>query len=339
MRAAGIKSNMRFVVYADFLGTTRRYAKPSLVRRSRELLEQALSQRIIPSLDADDMYLYVFSDTVIVTCPQILPLVKAISKLFGHFMGLMTDDDTDDTLILWLRAGIDLGTILQVDHLANGRRIRTIPFLDTSLPKAYKLEQIRKGSRIFVDPSISFDGFGERAKWFYRWRQITGRGEYAKNIGECLWPAIAYDTELQLAQMTQLLHGRWSAALRRKLWEKDEYIDRLLHLDETVKLFVRSASRFCTGSRRNELLLSFLPEKKHHRKNARYEWGLWFQALRGLVNDSGWSTTNRVTTAFEIVKDILRKEQLLQHFVKELDYPDYHDFRDAAVSLGLKRIP
>lgn len=337
MNAARVASTKRFVVFADFLGTTRRYAKPSLVVRSRELLEQALAQRIVPSLDTEDMYLYVFSDTVIVTCPKLIPLVTNVSKLFGHFMELMAEDDSDDSLALWLRAGVSLGTILHVDHLTNGRRIRTIPFLDTSLPKAYELESIRHGSRIFLDPTIPLDDFGQHTNWFYRWRQITGHGDYIKDVGECLWPAIAYDTDTQLAQMTQLLHKRWTTALRRKLWKKEKYFERLLHLDETVKLFVRASSRFCTASRKHELLLSFLPEGKHHGKNAHYEWGLWFQAIRGLLDDPCDRISSQVAAAVQNVTDILRKEQLLQHFTKELDFPDYLGFRQALKSLDLYR--
>lgn len=334
----GVTSNKRFVVYADFLGTTRRYAKPNLVRRSRELLEQALEQCVVPRLDSDDMNLYIFSDTAIITCPRLLPLVEPIANLFGSFIGLMADGKTDDSLTLWLRAGVSLGEILYVDHLQNGRRIRTIPFLDTSLPKAYRLESIRKGSRIFVDPDIQFDDFGECAKWFYRWHHITGHGDYVKDIGECLWPAITWNSEERLARMTQILHKRWSDALREKPWEKDEYFDRLLHLDETVKLFVRTASRFCTGNLRHELLFSFLPDANNHYQSARYEWGLWFQALRGLVDDSNSDATGQVIKAFQIVTDILRKEELLQHFTKELDYPDYLAFRDGLVSLGLHQV-
>ncbi len=65
----------RFVAYADFLGTTRRYSTPKLVVRGRELLEQALVQCVVPKLSADDMNLYVFSDTAIVTCPRLISLV------------------------------------------------------------------------------------------------------------------------------------------------------------------------------------------------------------------------------------------------------------------------
>jgi hypothetical protein len=331
-----MKSKYRFVVYADFLGTTRRYSTPKLVVRGRELLEQALAQCVVPKLNVDDMNLYVFSDTAIVTCPRLMPLLNPISKLFGHFIELL-GDSSDASLSLWLRAAISSGKAMHVDHLQNSSRIRTIPFLDTSLPTAYNLESIRKGSRIFVDPAIPGDEFRERANLFFKWNQITGHGAYAANITECLWPAIAYDKEERLAQMTLKLHKWWSEELNKKTWSKDAYFDRLLHLDETLKLFVRTSSAFCSGDCKRNLLFSLLPTVTARRKNVNYEWGMWFQAMKGLVEDceERTSTIDEVIAAFGIVKEILRKAGYLQHFMKELDYPDYAGFRSKLCWLGL----
>ena len=324
----------RYVVFADFLGTTRRYAKPSLVQRSRELLEQVLAQCVVPRLKPDDMNLYVFSDTTIITCPTLAPLAKTVSILFRQFIQLMASDEDDESLTLWLRAGISIGSILQVDHLKNNRRIRTIPFLDTSLPKAYRLEQIRKGSRIFVDPEIDLGLVLSQPESFYKWRQITGHGDYVPNVGEILWPVLAFDTHQQMADAATLLHTGWLRALREQFWEKDDYIDRMLHLDETIKLFARSVCQSCNSGLKNGLLMSMLPEGEERRNSAKYEWGLWFQALRGLAEDPHLRDTAEVLRAFASVEAILRRENLYQHFTNELNYPDYHTFRDALTALG-----
>jgi hypothetical protein len=331
-----MKYKQRFVVYADFLGTKRRYSTPRLVVRGRELLEQALAQRVVPFLTEHDMNLYVFSDTAIVTCPRLIPLLNPISKLFAHFIELL-GERKDASLTLWLRAAISSGKVMHVEHLQNSNRIRTIPFLDTSLPTAYNLESIRKGSRIFVDPAIPDDEFSECRNLFFRWHQITGHGDYVPNVTECLWPAIAYGNSEQLAQITVKIHGWWKDAVSEKEWSKEVYYERLLHLDETVKLFIRTSSMFCYDDCKRELLFSLLPKPGARQKNIRYEWGMWFQAIKGLVEDCEANPSNAqdVVTAFRIVEGILRKGGYLEHFMKELNFPDYAAFRRTLCGLGL----
>ena len=331
-----MKHRHRFVVYADFLGTKKGYSTPKLVIRGRELLEQALVQCVVPKLSADDMNLYVFSDTAIVTCPRLSPLLNPLSNLFTHFIELL-GDSSDASLRLWLRAAISYGKVMQVDHLQNSDRIRTIPFLDRSLPQAYDLESIRKGSRIFVDPAIRDDEFREHKNVFFRWREITGHGSYAANVTECLWPAIAYaNSGNRLAEMTLKLHGWWSGALSKKEWSRDEYYESLIHLDETVKLFIRTSSAFCSDDCKRNLLLSLLPKAKARHKNIRYEWGMWFQVVKGLVEscEADLSNTHEVVMALENIKEILSKGVYLQHFMEELKFPDYTGFRSTLGRLG-----
>ena len=165
-----MRDKHRFAIFADFLGTKKRYAKPELVVRGRELLEQALNQCVAPKLSDDDMHLYVFSDTAILTCPRLNPLLEPIARVFSRFIEMQTDIRDDPSPILWLRAAISYGKALYVDHLENTTRIRTIPFLDTSLPKAYDLETVRKGSRIFVDPIVGDETFRAHKNWFIRWK-------------------------------------------------------------------------------------------------------------------------------------------------------------------------
>jgi hypothetical protein len=326
----------RFVVYADILGTMERYKNPELVVRGRELLEQALAQIVVPKLSKNDMYIYIFSDTAIITCTHMDKLLDCISRLFAHFIDLMEDKD-DEILRLWLRAGISHGIVLTVDHLQNSDRVRTLPFLDPSLPKAYKLESIRKGSRIFIDPAISDKEFEKHKGRLIRWRQITGHGGPVENAGECLWPAIAYG-ENQLIEATYTLYQRWLIPLEKRTWSRDDYINSVLyHVDETLKLFIRSVCLSSPRQKKNSLLKSFLPSSSAKQTNIRFKWGFWFQVLKGLAEDLDSSTTEseEFIRVFKTVEEVIRLGGFLRHFTKELDCIDYARFRDILFGLGL----
>lgn len=327
------------IVYADFLGTKQRYSRPTLVVRGRELLEQALVRCVIPRMAAEDMYLYVHSDTAIITCPKLVPLLDPISALFGHFLELQSGSNNNQ-MTLWLRAAISYGRVLSVDHLQNSERIRTIPFLDTSLPTAYKLESLRKGSRVFVDPEIPDDEFQAHPDVFVKWQQITGHGLHVPNIGEYLWPARSHRDSEYLAQMTLKMNGWWSEALRKREWPRDEYYEGMIHFDETLKLFIRTMAVFCSEDRKREVLLALLPRSKARQKNIRYKWGVWFQVLRGIVEhcEMTVSTAREVETIFGIVKALLSDGGYLEHFMSELEFPDYTPFRSALCRLGLHEI-
>lgn len=327
----------RFVIFADFLGTKKRYEKPELVVRGRELLEQALDLYVVPRLHHDNMHLYVFSDTAILTCPRLKPLLEPTSRLFSRFLERQ-EYGRDASLLLWLRAGLSYGKVLYVDELQNTKRIRTIPFLDTSLPKAYDLQSLRKGSRIFVDPVIQDDKFRSHKNSFFRWKRITGKGDEVPNVSECLWPAIVYGDGNRLAQITRKLHGWWSRELGSRGWSPDEYHEGMIHLDETVKLFIRTVSKCCPDDSKRKLLLSILPKTKARHRNIHFEWGMWFQALKGLVENSE-STSREVMRAFGPLRDVLRKNGYFDRFIEELEYPDYARFRSALCRLGLHPSP
>src|SRR6266446_1668714 len=325
-----MRHKKRFIVYADFLGTKQRYSKPQLVVRGRELLEQALDRCVIPRMHADDMYLYVHSDTAIVTCPRLSPLLEPISDLFSYFLELH-GDDRNDQMTLWLRAAISYGRVFSVDHVQNSDRVRTIPFLDTSLPTAYKPESIRRGSRVFVDPTIPDEAFRECQELFFKWQQITGHGYHVPNVREYLWPAkIPRDSD-RLAKGTIRLNGLWTKALSKKEWSKDEYNKSMIHLDETLKLFIMTSSLFCSEDRKREVLFSLLPKSTAPHKNISYKWGVWFQALRGIVEncEMSVSTVQEVETVFGIARTVLSNGGYLDHFMGELEFPDYAPFRNA----------
>ena len=331
--------NRCFIVYADYLGTKHRYATPDLVVRGRELLEQALERIVVPKLKTDDMYLYVFSDTAIMTCPRLEPLLEPLANLFSYFVDLRGDGQSDE-MTLWLRAAISHGTNLKVEHLQTSDRIRTIPLIDTSLPTAYELESIRKGSRVFVDPSILDESFLSVENFFLKWKQITGRGHYVSSIREFLWPALHYKESGRLKQVTLKLNNWWSKELNKQKWSKDDYYKGIMiHLDETLKLFIRTCSVFCCEEDIRLALFSLLPanDVQAVRVNIQYEWGVWFQALRGIVEncDLNYSTAEQFESAFINVKTILTNNRYYEHFIGELDYPDYALFKSRLCSMSL----
>ena len=330
-----MKHKKRFVIFADFLGTKQRYAKPTLVVKGRELLEQALARCVVPRMKANDMYLYVYSDTAIVTCPRLGPLLEPISDLFDHFFELRAD--SGDKTSLWLRAAISHGTVLSVDHLQNYERIRTIPFLDTSLPNAFKLESIRKGSRVFVDPAIPDEAFAEYGDLFFKWRQIAGHGEHVPNVREYLWPAKSHVDREHLARTTLKVNKVWNEALGKREWSRDDYYGGMIHLDETLKLFIRTLAVFCPNGRKAEVLFALLPKSDAREKNIRYKWGMWFQALKGLIVHCEFDAagTQEVASAFRTVRTVLKNGGYFQHFMSELKLPDYAPFMDGLSRLGL----
>lgn len=240
-------------------------------------------------------------------------------------------------MVLWLRAGISYGTALSVDHLQTSVRVRTSPIIDTSLPTAYHLESIRPGSRVYVDSAIPDDAFVDFGKLFFKWKNITGHGFPVPNVREYLWPAKRYKIDSQ-ARMTQRLNQWWADELKKQEWRKEEYYgNKMIHLDETLKLFVRTCSIFCSESQKREILFSLLPNSEESYGNIRFKWGVWFQALRGIAECCEMTppTNREFISAFGRVKAILKKNQFFEHFLGELAYPDYAPFKNKLCEMGL----
>jgi hypothetical protein len=331
-----VTDKSRFVVYLDFLGTKGRYATPELVVRGRELLEQALGRCVLPCLDADDMRLYVFSDTAIITAPRLIALLGPLADLCGHFLELGPGSPLH-RMNLWVRAAISHGRELNVDWLKNSERVRTIPFLDTSLPIAYGLESLRSGSRVFVDPSIRTEAYGESARWFFRWSQITGIGDRLADVGEFLWPGYRPEQAARLCKLIARLSGTWSEVLEQKEWDPEDYKKAVLHIDETIKLLIRASTVCAAPADARPTMLSLLPDEAKGCNNLRFRWGMWFQALRCLVEQGQFDDAcrNDIESAFVRLRAILQAGDFWEHFTSELKEPDYRPFRDGLAMLGL----
>ena len=125
--------------------------------------------------------------------------------------------------------------------------------------------------------------------------------------------------------------------MSRREWNKDEYYDRLIHLDETVKLFIRTSSAFCPEEEKKDLLRLLLPKTKSRHRNHQFEWGMWFQALKGLAEncEANPSDTRDFEVAFKNVEAILSRGKYLSHFLQEMKEPDYEPFLGVLSRLGL----
>ena len=77
-------------------------------------------------------------------------------------------------------------------------------------------------------------------------------------------------------RVAKMLHRWWASALRRRHWSKDDYYEYMLHLDETVKLFTRTAATSCNGDGKKDLRLSFLSNSVSEEISSEYECGVWW---------------------------------------------------------------
>src|SRR6185437_10101039 len=124
--------------------------------------------------------------------------------------------------------------------------------------------------------------------------------------------------------------------LRSKEWDPDEYAQGLMiQLDETLKLFIRSIPRLEVKHGATKYLRSILPKTSHDKSTLKFEWGVWFQALKALSECSNElsSIERQVKESVKAVRDILTREDYWDHFRAELEKPDYTLFKQTVNSL------
>lgn len=327
----------RFLLFADFLGTTDTYSRSiELVVKRRELLEQTLAAYALPALALCDINLYVFSDTAIMTCPRLQPLLDIAARMFRHFSEITVDQKRLDHDTALLRAAICYGTTAQSNTLSNSSRVTVIPMLDDSLPRAYKLEGIRRGSRVFVDLRAA-EELAADCRDLHHWRFITGRGDPRPDIFEFFWPRGAYESDQDLLAATERVRRFWLGRLKSAGWGL-EYEDGVMpHLDETLKLFVRSLAAKAEDDTVCRYLFDMLPASEDEIVDVKFEWGVWFQSLKAL-----WECTpirdrmrSELMKRSQSVREFVEKREYWAHFRTELEMPDYSGFKDLWVSAGL----
>lgn len=330
----------RYLFYADFLGTKDRYREAGTVQRVRELLEIIVQAYFGQGLMDDDFYIYIFSDSLFVTCPRVQPLLHPAAKLFRQCLSTAPSIPTESLGIHLLRGAIAYGEGVTTSVTANSSRIMVIPLLDTSLVKATTLEKIRPGSRVYLDQDSAREAAITHEHHLYHWQQITGKGPYFGRATEFLWPSVAYDTCRELVQSAERIWGKWLSLLGSRKWADDYAEGLMIQLDETLKVLIRSVPHREDKLEARDFLLKILPESEADKTDAAFAWGMWFQVFKALIEclpqqETDWELVKRL----EIVKGILsrtdgpNKELLWEHFLGELEKPDYAAFRKSVSSL------
>jgi hypothetical protein len=321
----------RCLFFADFLGTTETYSDIERVKRRRELLELSVEAYFVPHLEKEDLYVYIVSDSLFVTCPTVRPLLLPVAKLFKHFLGMKPSKPTEPLKLHMLRGAISYGEEAKTAVIKNSARVTAIPMLDDSLPRATALEKIRNGSRVFLDENVLPALTQDHENCLLRWKNITGKGDPKANVTELLWPCVAYEGQRELLDRAEQLRTEWLTLFRTKEWDADEYGKGLMiQLDETLKLFIRSLARSDGEEGTKEYLMSILPQTVEEKIDVKFEWGMWFQALKAL---SEWkkgadSIDFQVKKRLALVKEILSQESFWEHFLTELEKPDYAAFKE-----------
>jgi len=329
----------RCLLFADFLGTSESYSSIERVQRRRELLESAVEAFFLPILESYDLYVYIVSDSLFVTCPSVQPLLRPVAKLFNHFLSMEPSGRTEPLRLNLLRGAISYGEVAEASVLKNSERVIAIPMLDDSLPRATALEKIRKGSRVFLDSIVPESLINDQMKYLLKWEHIPGKGSPKTNVCEFLWPCLAYESDHSgLLQSTERIRAQWLTLLRTKEWEASEYEQGLMvQLDETLKLFIRSLARFDDEREVRDCLLSILPKTVDEKTDVTFEWGVWFQALKALCQ---WSTrthemeTRVIRDRLELVRNILSNDKSYwDSFLTELEKPDYAAFKKSVAAI------
>jgi hypothetical protein len=229
-----------------------------------------------------------------------------------------------------LRGAIAKGWAYESLTFSNSDRVQIIPFIGASLPIAYELEGIRKGSRLYIHEKISPAEEAERDQMYILdWKAIPGEGRPAIRASEYLWPSAYFSESPQdLASFLKDTVALWRRFLQQQQWNLDEYKAKLLPFDETVKLCVRSCREHRDSPVVQEQLLGLLPQRGEDLHFEEYEWGLWFLIIEVLISDRGASSLPRVTekTLQNAIK-LIQQGSRWNDFTTELEKEDYFNYR------------
>ncbi|MGI0034596.1 MAG: hypothetical protein ACRD98_01830 [Nitrososphaera sp.] len=330
------EKNLRYLLFADILGTKASYSNSlTLTWQKRALLDKILDGVVIPRLDSLDARLYVASDSVILAVPEFPSLLQLAAQLFAHCLKHSLRMSDFPQYIL-LRGGISYGTAMEAKGLRASPRVQVLNILDDSMPKAYYLESLRQGSRLFLDHEIPYRN-NEVARLIVPWEAIPGVGNPALSFTrEYHWPGAA--AECPIATILPALHASWLRFLNKAdPLEIRGYDEALLHLDETVKLLIRCCPLVANRNSYVETLLRLLPNNQSEVTAIEFEWGVWFQAIRALLQIVPADTSKqskKIHRCIQQMKQILCDTANMHYwsiFVAELIKPDYMDLKNNLV--------
>ncbi len=256
----------RFLAFVDYLGTRELYQRSNenaeRIEDRRYELEHGIHFNLQRAVAAKSIEIGVFSDTVLIAGGDLQDVLSASATLLNFVLKktLIRADAADVRL---LRGGISYGIQLRSNYLRPAPGISVIPFFDGSLAFAYELEELRRGSRLYLDSAIAPDRLGELAKYTFEWKQMTGFGKPTADVREFLWPAMLYaDEPDKLAELLDSSMKLWRIFLGMSPVSPDIYRATLYHFDETIKVIIRSFVTFPAQARTEEVvahLLSHLP--------------------------------------------------------------------------------
>lgn len=339
----------RYLLFADILGTRELYSshgKAELIEFKRSALGHAVRTAVFPYFDPKykaDIQINVFSDTVLVGCNSVRVLMRAAAHLFHIFSKYSFSAQSVNGLYL-LRGGISYGQVLSSNAIITAKNVVVADIFDTSLELSYRLEGLRKGSRVFLCNKTYKAASRYPELPCMKWKAITGIGAPIAPAFEYLWPATLFGSGQDFGNSLLHLFQLWRRLFtQRSTWSIQEYDRALYQLDETIKLFIRSAVHAPEKHLRQilDLLMSFMPsaDKSLAALDIKYIWGIWFQVLRTMLvlkqmhfrQMPKKEITRFVTVNLKLIDDL----GYMTTFIHELENPDYEAFKINLSEMGL----
>jgi hypothetical protein len=344
------KRNSRYLLFADILGTGQLYSsrppKSDLIEFKRSALGHAVrtaASRYFNKAFHADIQINVFSDTVLIACDNVSVLMQTAASLFHIFCRYSLPARSIDELYL-LRGGIAHGEILSSNSITTSKNVVVADIFDTSLGLSYSLQDLRKGSRIFLCDKTYREAVRRSSGICVRWEAITGIGAPIAPAFEFLWTTALLKNGLEFRKLLQNIFSLWLDLFNsRQSWPIKEYDASLYQLDETLKLLIRSAVYSPDQDIRAVLhvLSALLPSENGAlaKVDTKYIWGIWFQVLRAILalqeTHSLIIAKNKIINLAKANLKIIDGLNYTPTFAHELENPDYTSFKNRLLALGL----
>ena len=345
------------VLWMDILGTEAAICvDQSLVEEKVEHFRELVKEHVVPAFDElERLYVGFIGDGVVVAYPDLSCVLQAagrlmkkcLDKAIKKFKCKQTIGKSETHKMTLLRGAVGRSPTGEVPD--KGCQYDTIPIIGKAFGDAFKLEQIRKGSRIYVATGLKNQCPSLPIK---HWKGITGERKCTcrnETADEYLWPAEAYWPE-ELAKCVTDTYALWLKIVRsEKNWREDSYKHCPLQFDETVKVcirscgFARNQDGRMNSAVRQSLVRLLSEDENDAKKYVQYRWGFWFLAMEALLLSKGCDKDLEgvVRNAWEVVQNARDKQatDAKNDFEKELHKPDYNCFKNRLERLGILTIP
>ena len=325
----------RYLAFIDYLGTetlyrdAARHADELVDRRSE--LEHGVQILLQPLIAERKIEIGIFSDTVLIAGHSLPDVIHSSSLLLRYVFKKGLDRESREGTRL-LRGGFAKGIELRTSYLRPGPHVHLIPFFDGSLAFTYRLEGVRRGSRLFFPAAVTAQELCDAARFVFPWKYLSGMGDPVIGIHEFMWPAYLYqDDPMGLAELVRRSFVLWRRFVAEGNMTREEYRKTLYHFDETVKCLLRSFISL-VGTKDVQEAIAVCVEAVLPRRgdlmgdcDIRYLWGFWFQMLFVV---SVANLANQYAEAIAVTKKELIRRAYYDKFMAEAEYPDYAPVRD-----------